>query len=173
MPASWKRNKNFTSESESQNWSKMKWYHWMITLHSFFSLAGYERDIPGYPTYSVIGDELEGVYNLQIKNISLRDDATFECQVGPALSPVRQSRLRASAKVDVICEYLRVFLFIVLFCYVIVTMNITQRYGSLTWSFSTKGINKIITSWKSTERPLLKMNWRRENWQEWDRFWDT
>ncbi|XP_065200589.1 nephrin-like isoform X2 [Planococcus citri] len=60
---------------------------------------GYERVIPGYPTYSMIGTE--GVYNLKIQNVSLRDDAAFECQVGPTLYPNKQPGLRAPVKVDV------------------------------------------------------------------------
>lgn len=66
---------------------------WAITLifwqpnanRSFFSppppLLGYDRNIPGFPRYSIFGDEKDGVHNLRIENARLEDDGEFQCQV--------------------------------------------------------------------------------------------
>ena len=50
-----------------------------------FSLfAGYDRSIPGIPRYEVLGNDETGNFSLKISNVSLTDDADYECQVGPA-----------------------------------------------------------------------------------------
>ena len=47
--------------------------------------AGYSRNIPGKGgRYKVIGTNESGIWDLEIKNVSLQDDADYECQVGPA-----------------------------------------------------------------------------------------
>ena len=48
-----------------------------------------------------ITDE-NGIFNLQIVNASLEDDAIFECQVGPSLN---NRPIRASARVNVMRKY--------------------------------------------------------------------
>ncbi|XP_045457328.1 irregular chiasm C-roughest protein-like [Melitaea cinxia] len=45
---------------------------------------GYSSVIPGYPRYTMFGDRRHGVYNLRIVNVTLEDDAEYQCQVGPA-----------------------------------------------------------------------------------------
>ncbi|KAG6465063.1 hypothetical protein O3G_MSEX014915, partial [Manduca sexta] len=45
---------------------------------------GYSSVIPGYPRYAMFGDRRNGVYNLRIVNVTLEDDAEYQCQVGPA-----------------------------------------------------------------------------------------
>jgi len=45
---------------------------------------GYNRSIPGIPRYSVLGSENSGQFSLQIRDVTLEDDADYECQVGPA-----------------------------------------------------------------------------------------
>ena len=52
-------------------------------INSYF-FVGYSRAIPGNPRYTTIGSEDAGEYNLQITNVTLEDDANYECQVGPA-----------------------------------------------------------------------------------------
>ena len=52
----------------------------------------------------MIGDSSHGIFNLQIKNISLTDDAEFECQVGPNRT-LNVSSIRASANLTVLCKY--------------------------------------------------------------------
>lgn len=52
----------------------------------------------------MIGDSGNGVFNLQIKNISLDDDAEFECQVGPNRT-LNVNSIRAAANLTVLCEY--------------------------------------------------------------------
>ncbi|KAK6173113.1 hypothetical protein SNE40_016632 [Patella caerulea] len=44
---------------------------------------GYDRDIPGFRRYSVIGNT-EREFNLMIINTMVSDDGEFQCQVGPA-----------------------------------------------------------------------------------------
>lgn len=64
---------------------------------------GYDRNIPGFATYSIIGNDFRE-YNLMIVNTQLEDDADFQCQVGPGGS--NEARLTASAKLTVLvpCE---------------------------------------------------------------------
>ncbi|KAJ0000289.1 hypothetical protein NQD34_012131, partial [Periophthalmus magnuspinnatus] len=45
-------------------------------------LLGPERSLPGFPRYSMIGNLRRGQYNLQIENVQLDDDATYNCQAG-------------------------------------------------------------------------------------------
>ncbi|KAL8598029.1 hypothetical protein ACOMHN_062627 [Nucella lapillus] len=59
---------------------------------------GYDRNIPGYPTYSII-DSDSREFNLMIVNTQLADDAEFQCQVTPAPN---NRRLTASAYLNVL-----------------------------------------------------------------------
>ncbi|KAL6471545.1 hypothetical protein MHYP_G00201950 [Metynnis hypsauchen] len=45
-------------------------------------LLGPQRSLPGYPRYSMTGDENRGQYHLQIMDVCLEDDSPYECQVG-------------------------------------------------------------------------------------------
>lgn len=65
------------------------------------SPSGYSAVIPGFPRFSVLGDRNHGVYNLKISNVSIDDDAEFQCQVGPAK---QHSAIRASARLTVIVK---------------------------------------------------------------------
>ncbi|KAK7156740.1 hypothetical protein R3I94_006700 [Phoxinus phoxinus] len=49
-------------------------------------LLGPQRSLPGYPRYSMTGDQQKGQYHLQIFNVSLEDDGSYECQVGRSVS---------------------------------------------------------------------------------------
>ncbi|XP_051718568.1 nephrin isoform X1 [Ctenopharyngodon idella] len=49
-------------------------------------LLGPQRSLPGYPRYSMTGDQQKGQYHLQILNVSLEDDGPYECQVGQSVS---------------------------------------------------------------------------------------
>ncbi|XP_056613688.1 nephrin isoform X1 [Triplophysa dalaica] len=49
-------------------------------------LLGPQRTLPGYPRYSMTGDQQKGQYHLQILNITLEDDGPYECQVGRSVS---------------------------------------------------------------------------------------
>ncbi|XP_037952389.1 kin of IRRE-like protein 1 [Teleopsis dalmanni] len=60
---------------------------------------GFSAVIPGFPRYSVLGDRKRGIYNLRISNVSIMDDAEYQCQVGPARL---NSAIRANAKLTVI-----------------------------------------------------------------------
>ncbi|KAK7106268.1 nephrin-like isoform X2 [Littorina saxatilis] len=60
---------------------------------------GYDRDIPGYPTYSIIGSDPRE-FNLMIVNTQLRDDAEYQCQVTPG--GLNDPRLTASAQLTVL-----------------------------------------------------------------------
>ena len=45
---------------------------------------GTTRDLIGYPRYTMTGHDEEGDYSLQIRNVSLEDEAKYQCQVGAA-----------------------------------------------------------------------------------------
>ena len=65
---------------------------------SLFYITGYDRSIPGIPRYAVLGSDETGNFSLQIRNVSLEDDAEYECQVGP----VNYNRpIRAEARLTV------------------------------------------------------------------------
>ncbi|XP_064595394.1 nephrin-like isoform X2 [Liolophura sinensis] len=56
---------------------KVQW-----TLNGF--ALGFNRDIPGYRRYKMLGEESAGEFGLMISDVRLTDDAEFQCQVGPA-----------------------------------------------------------------------------------------
>ncbi|XP_017149370.1 nephrin isoform X2 [Drosophila miranda] len=60
---------------------------------------GFSAVIPGFPRYSVLVDGQHGIYNLQVKNASLEDDAEYQCQVGPAAG---NPAIRANAKLSIV-----------------------------------------------------------------------
>ncbi|KAL8624534.1 hypothetical protein ACOMHN_005836 [Nucella lapillus] len=60
---------------------------------------GYDRAIPGYPTFSMLGSEPRE-FNLMIANTQLNDDAEYQCQVTPG-GPTHP-RLTASAYLTVL-----------------------------------------------------------------------
>ena len=65
--------------------------------------AGYFRELPGFGRYAVLGSDESGVFNLQITNATLNDEAVYECQVGPNGT---NKPIRASAKLNVLCKYI-------------------------------------------------------------------
>lgn len=60
---------------------------------------GYDRRLPGFPRYTVLGSDGNGEFSLQIVNATLTDDAVYECQVGPAPN---NKPIRASAQLSVL-----------------------------------------------------------------------
>ncbi|KAJ8365857.1 hypothetical protein SKAU_G00146880 [Synaphobranchus kaupii] len=44
------------------------------------------RSLPGFPRYSMIGQEEKGQYHLRIEKVALEDDSPYECQVGQSES---------------------------------------------------------------------------------------
>ncbi|GAB1610364.1 nephrin-like isoform X2 [Argonauta hians] len=46
---------------------------------------GYDKSIPGFSRYEVVGNLDLGEYNLMITNVELRDDTEYQCQVLPTL----------------------------------------------------------------------------------------
>ncbi|KOB70645.1 Uncharacterized protein OBRU01_15007, partial [Operophtera brumata] len=44
-------------------------------------LEWFSSVIPGYPRYTMFGDRRHGIYNLRIVNVTLEDDAEFQCQL--------------------------------------------------------------------------------------------
>ena len=59
--------------------------------------------MPGFGRYAVLGSDESGVFNLQITNATLNDEAVYECQVGPNGT---NKPIRASAKLNVLCKYI-------------------------------------------------------------------
>ncbi|CAL1264417.1 unnamed protein product [Larinioides sclopetarius] len=43
---------------------------------------GSDRELRGFPRYTMVGSDDEGDFSLQINSVSLEDDAMFQCQVG-------------------------------------------------------------------------------------------
>lgn len=56
---------------------------------------GADRDLSGFPRYSMVGSDEEGDFSLQIGRVTLEDDATFQCQVG-AVNDVKGIRSRSA-----------------------------------------------------------------------------
>ena len=40
--------------------------------------------MPAYPRYEIVGREDQHEYDLMIRDVTIADDAEFQCQVGPA-----------------------------------------------------------------------------------------
>ncbi|XP_064471878.1 nephrin-like isoform X2 [Ornithodoros turicata] len=62
-------------------------------------VLGFNRSIPGYPRYTMIGDPAQGVHNIRIENATLEDDAEYQCQVGPTSD---HKAIRADARLTVL-----------------------------------------------------------------------
>ncbi|XP_071037623.1 irregular chiasm C-roughest protein isoform X2 [Parasteatoda tepidariorum] len=45
---------------------------------------GSDRELKGFPRYTMVGSDDEGDFSLQIGSVTLEDDALFQCQVGAA-----------------------------------------------------------------------------------------
>ncbi|GBL80895.1 Irregular chiasm C-roughest protein [Araneus ventricosus] len=43
---------------------------------------GSDRELRGFPRYTMVGSDDEGDFSLQINSVTLEDDAMFQCQVG-------------------------------------------------------------------------------------------
>ena len=80
---------------------QQRWRSWIKRIYAL--LPGYYRDLPGFPRYSVLGSDESGVFNLQIVDATLEDEATYECQVGPNGT---NKPIRANAKLNVLRKLL-------------------------------------------------------------------
>ena len=65
-------------------------------------VLGYDRNIPGFPRYSMIGDASIGVHNLRIVDARNEDNGEFQCQVGPGGK--NYAPIRATSKVTVLSK---------------------------------------------------------------------
>ncbi|XP_062894999.1 nephrin-like [Mobula hypostoma] len=45
-------------------------------------LLGPDRNLPGFPRYSMSGDQAAGVFDLQVEKVRLVDEGSYHCQVG-------------------------------------------------------------------------------------------
>ncbi|XP_048357155.1 kin of IRRE-like protein 2 isoform X4 [Sphaerodactylus townsendi] len=54
---------------------------------------GGERDLPGWPRYSIVGDASAGQHNLRIDYAELDDDAVYECQATQAALRSQRAKL--------------------------------------------------------------------------------
>ncbi|CAH2318280.1 nephrin [Pelobates cultripes] len=63
-------------------------------------LLGPDRNIPGFPRYSMTGDPQKGDYNLRIERCELSDDTEYHCQVGR--SEVSQGIISITALLNVL-----------------------------------------------------------------------
>ncbi|XP_076321284.1 nephrin-like isoform X2 [Tachypleus tridentatus] len=62
-------------------------------------VLGFDRAIPGYARYSMIGDPNQAVHNLLIENAQIEDDGEYQCQVGPTSD---NKAIRANARLRVL-----------------------------------------------------------------------
>ena len=77
-----------------------KRYSTYVRLSLFF-VTGFERTIPSFPRYTIMGSEEQGEHNIRIENATLDDDAEYQCQVGPrGLSKL----IRADAQLTVLSK---------------------------------------------------------------------
>nr|XP_053642776.1 nephrin-like isoform X2 [Cherax quadricarinatus] len=44
---------------------------------------GFEREVPGYPRFTYLGDPKAGEHHLLITSVTSRDEGEYQCQVGP------------------------------------------------------------------------------------------
>ncbi|XP_051895850.1 kin of IRRE-like protein 3 [Pristis pectinata] len=54
---------------------------------------GVEKQLPGFPRYSIVGDHAAGEYSLRIEKAQLIDDAVYECQATHAALRSQPARL--------------------------------------------------------------------------------
>ena len=65
------RNRFFHSESLTPN----------DIIPDWLLCAGFDRHLPGFDRYFVLGDDTDHSYNLQLVNTTRADEAKYECQV--------------------------------------------------------------------------------------------
>lgn len=54
------------------------------TLNSVRNVyLGYERDLPAFPTWSIVGNESLGEFNFFIESLKIQDEGIFACEVSP------------------------------------------------------------------------------------------
>ena len=96
--------KTFSWPGHSYSCKRKIYKHFMVAVlnNINFSSPGYDRSIPGIPRYSVLGSDNSGQFSLKIVNVSVADDADYECQVGPANY---NKPIRAQAHLSVLREY--------------------------------------------------------------------
>ncbi len=46
-------------------------------------MLGYDRQLPAFPSWSIIGDEKRGEFNFFIQSLKLDDEGIFACEVSP------------------------------------------------------------------------------------------
>lgn len=91
-------------ENYRRRWKKKMVIH--IKYLQYVSITGYAAEIPGHPRHSMVIDSGSGVYNLLVRNVTITDDALYECQVSPG--PVAGSKgIRSTARLTVLSEYRR------------------------------------------------------------------
>ena len=49
----------------------------------FLFPLGYDRQLPAFPTWKIIGDESHGEFNFFIQSLNLDDEGIFACEVSP------------------------------------------------------------------------------------------
>ena len=76
---------------------------YLYIFHIFPFFTGYDRSLPGFPRYAVMGSDHSGIFSLEINNATLEDDAVFECQVGPSLN---NKPIRAAATLNVMRKFI-------------------------------------------------------------------
>ena len=78
-----------------------------IQIPITFTLStGFDRHLPGFDRYFVLGNDSDGRFNLQVVNATKNDEAKYECQVGPGRG---NPPIRSSAFLTVNCKQILIF----------------------------------------------------------------
>ena len=73
-----------------------------------FCFAGFDRHLPGFDRYSVLGDDSDGSFNLKVVSAVKDDEAKYECQVGPG-KEILQSEPALSSPLIVGPYYIHIY----------------------------------------------------------------
>ncbi|XP_048418247.1 kin of IRRE-like protein 3 isoform X2 [Stegostoma tigrinum] len=68
-------------------------YHGIVLWTKDGLGLGVEKQLPGFPRYSIVGDHAAGEYSLRIEKAELIDDAVYECQATHAALRSQPARL--------------------------------------------------------------------------------
>src|SRR6202044_1414166 len=61
-------------------------------IKEIFFVIGYDRQLPAFPSWSIVGDENLGEFTFSIQSLKLDDEGIFACEVSPYkdASPLKQ-----------------------------------------------------------------------------------
>ncbi|GCC37519.1 hypothetical protein chiPu_0016023 [Chiloscyllium punctatum] len=81
-------------------------YHGIVLWTKDGLGLGVEKQLPGFPRYSIVGDHAAGEYSLRIDKAELIDDAVYECQATHAALRSQPARLTVLSKLCMCALYM-------------------------------------------------------------------